>query len=53
MSRFAQSIIASPPNGAGTFGETAVKLRKASDVTYGGARDIVARFGVDLRALAH
>jgi len=53
MSRFAQGIIASPPNGAGTFGETAVKLRKASDATYGGARDIVARFGVDLRALAH
>ncbi len=52
MSRLVQSTIAPPPNGAGTFGETAVKLRKASDVTYNPARDVVMRFGVDLRALA-
>jgi len=52
MSRLIQSTIAPPPNGAGTFGETAVKLRKASDATYNPVRDVVMRFGVDLRALA-
>lgn len=52
MSRLIQSTIAPPPNGAGTFGETAVKLRKASDATYNPARDVATRFGVDLRALA-
>ncbi len=52
MSHLIQSTIAPPPNGAGTFGETAVKLRKATDASYNPARDVAMRFGVDLRALA-